>query len=89
MVRISDPSGNETLTMVLQGTWQDSTTAQALKYPTNVTRFSRALSPFGTGPNGEKIQQIIFYQPGVGTGFGSVLAGGERTVRLSKGRNQH
>lgn len=50
---------------------------EAYSYPTNVTRFSRALSQFGDR-DGQKVPQIIYYQPGVGTGaLADKLAGGK------------
>lgn len=64
------------------GTWQDSTSAAADdEYPSNVTRFSRALKPYAvvrdpTTGNTEEVEQIVYYQKGVGTGaLDSVLGG--------------
>ncbi|EXJ89722.1 hypothetical protein A1O3_02789 [Capronia epimyces CBS 606.96] len=55
------------LIVLCDGTWQNSLSGEAFSYPTNVTRFSRALSQFGDR-DGQKVPQIIYYQPGVGTG---------------------
>ena len=39
-----------------------------VQVPSNVTRISRAIKPWGLDKNGNHIQQLIFYQNGVGTG---------------------
>lgn len=64
------------LIVLCDGTWQDSTGANVNEHPTNVTRISRALSPYAIRPDGSLIPQIIFYQPGVGTSIGDKLRGG-------------
>jgi uncharacterized protein (DUF2235 family) len=38
--------------------------------PTNVTLISRAILQVSTGPTLPGIEQIVFYQPGVGTSYG-------------------
>lgn len=73
----------------MTGTWQDSTNDNPNSYPTNVTRFARALARSGrvydteTGQiklddDGEPVteDQIVFYQKGVGTGLLDSLIGG-------------
>jgi uncharacterized protein (DUF2235 family) len=50
-------------------------------YPTNVARFSRAISPVAIVKDKDgterEVEQIIYYQPGVGTGVDDKLSGGE------------
>jgi len=62
------------------GTWQNSLTGRRNSFPTNVTRFSRALSKFGVVKIDKveyRVPQILFYQPGVGTGgFWDRVTGG-------------
>ncbi|KAF7595507.1 hypothetical protein BBP40_005843 [Aspergillus hancockii] len=70
------------LIVLCDGTWFDSTNASAREFPSNVTRFSRALSPYAV-EKGEKIPQIAFYQPGVGTSPGVKLRGGIYGAGLS------
>ncbi|EXJ95603.1 hypothetical protein A1O1_00725 [Capronia coronata CBS 617.96] len=55
------------LIVLCDGTWQNSTSGETGSYPSNVTRFSRALSQIGD-KDGQNVPQMIFYQPGVGTG---------------------
>ncbi|EON65065.1 hypothetical protein W97_04300 [Coniosporium apollinis CBS 100218] len=58
------------LIILCDGTGQDST-ANDLKYPTNVTRFARAISPWTevetAGEGKVQVEQIVYYQKGVGT----------------------
>ncbi|KAJ9614430.1 hypothetical protein H2200_002566 [Cladophialophora chaetospira] len=63
-------------------TWQNSLSGEAYTYPTNVTCFSRALSQFGI-KDGKAVPQIIYYQPGVGTGVGDKISGGVYGAGLS------
>lgn len=50
--------------------------------PTNITRLSRAIAHYGTADdefskNGpETVEQVVFYQPGVGTETGQKVRGG-------------
>jgi Uncharacterized alpha/beta hydrolase domain (DUF2235) len=67
------------------GTWQNATSGEASSYPTNVTRFSRALSQFGT-KDGKPVPQILYYQPGVGTGTGDKYTGGMSSQSIFHGR---
>ncbi|KAL5360109.1 hypothetical protein BJX96DRAFT_68279 [Aspergillus floccosus] len=71
------------LIVLCDGTWQDSTTASAHAHSTNVTRLSRALSPYAVSESGTLIPQIVFYQPGVGTNLGDKLRGGLYGAGLS------
>ncbi|EAU29538.1 predicted protein [Aspergillus terreus NIH2624] len=71
------------LIVLCDGTWQDSTTASPDDHPTNVTRLSRALSPYAVTDTGLLIPQIVFYQPGVGTNLGDKLRGGLYGAGLS------
>ncbi|KAF1816545.1 hypothetical protein P152DRAFT_371654, partial [Eremomyces bilateralis CBS 781.70] len=64
------------LIVLCDGTWQDSTEPSAGEYPSNVTRFARALSKYGFDESGEELEQIVYYQKGVGTGLMDSLFGG-------------
>lgn len=63
------------------GTWQDSL-GEDTSFPTNVIRLARALSPYAIvkDENGEEreVEQVVYYQPGVGTGVGDKLRGGNQ-----------
>lgn len=75
------PSGTtpKRLIVLCDGTWQNSVSGERFSYPTNVTRFSRALSQFGVNEDKQKVPQIIYYQPGVGTrGLTDKFTGGMR-----------
>lgn len=70
------------LIVLCDGTWQDSTADNASDYPSNVTRFSRALKSSTWVPKKdesgdlEEVEQIVYYQKGVGTGTLDGLIGG-------------
>ncbi|KAL4864169.1 hypothetical protein BDV12DRAFT_201398 [Aspergillus spectabilis] len=73
------------LIVCCDGTWQDAT-ADSNEVPSNVTRFSRALSRTAVvEENGQQreIPQIVYYQKGVGTGFGDRYFGGVAGFGLS------
>lgn len=60
----------------------DSIDANIEANPTNITRLSRAIAHYGTAkddfsPKGETVEQVVFYQPGVGTETGQQLRGGK------------
>lgn len=58
--------------LICTGTWQDSVN-DSTQPPTNLTRFSRALSRNAViTTNGKKrqIPQIVYYQKGVGNNIG-------------------
>ncbi|EON62377.1 hypothetical protein W97_01599 [Coniosporium apollinis CBS 100218] len=64
------------LIVLCDGTGQDSTANDHTQYPTNVTRFGRAISPWTTvttknkitdKEEEEQVEQIVYYQKGVGT----------------------
>ncbi|KAJ9664082.1 hypothetical protein H2201_005322 [Coniosporium apollinis] len=64
------------LIVLCDGTGQDSTANDHTKPPTNVTRFGRAISPWTevettvantSEPKKEQVEQIVYYQKGVGT----------------------
>jgi hypothetical protein len=64
---------------MILGMAQDSLSGDQSAFPTNVTRLSRALSPNAliTEDNEEReVEQVVFYQPGVGTQSGQKLRGG-------------
>ncbi|KAF4175215.1 hypothetical protein CNMCM8927_007758 [Aspergillus lentulus] len=68
------------------GTWQDSLADKA-QPPSNLTRFSRALSRLAIvdGEDGQQheIPQIVYYQKGVGTSFGDKYWGGVAGLGVS------
>lgn len=75
------------LIVLCDGTWQDSTSDNEKANPTNVTRFARALSKWvrikkedGTD---EDVEQIVYYQQGVGTGTLDRLIGGVSGLGVS------
>jgi hypothetical protein len=65
------------LIVACDGTWQDSTNTSSGQYPSNVTRIVRALSKFGFDEEGREIEQVVYYQKGVGTGVTDRLYGGK------------
>lgn len=55
------------------GTWNSpDDTDRGKTRPTNITKISRAILPKST----EGVSQIVFYDEGVGTGFGEKMIGG-------------
>jgi uncharacterized protein (DUF2235 family) len=48
------------------GTWQSAVSGKR-NVPSNVTRLCRSLNSIGTDDNGDKWQQIVWYDSGVGT----------------------
>ncbi|RHZ66771.1 T6SS phospholipase effector Tle1-like catalytic domain-containing protein [Aspergillus thermomutatus] len=74
------------LIVCCDGTWQDSL-ADAAQPPSNVTRFSRALSRLAVveGEDGQRheIPQIMYYQKGVGTSLGDKYWGGVAGLGVS------
>lgn len=64
------------LIICCDGTWQEL----SQRFPTNVTRLTRALSPTATR-GGQTIPQVIFYDDGVGVGNGVL----DRTTRILGG----
>ncbi|KIX01688.1 uncharacterized protein Z518_09414 [Rhinocladiella mackenziei CBS 650.93] len=75
------PSANfKRLIVLCDGTWQNILSAEKHTHPTNVARFSRAISPVAIIKDADgkekESEQIVFYQPGVGTGIGDKLRGG-------------
>ncbi|KAK8039076.1 hypothetical protein PG993_007487 [Apiospora rasikravindrae] len=58
------------------GTWQSS--VSGLKnIPSNITRLSRAISRSGKGSDGKEMQQVVYYDAGIGTG---VLSSHEKNI---------
>lgn len=49
------------------GTWQSSDSGAA-NLPSNVARFSRMLAATGVTADDQPIEQVVYYQTGVGTG---------------------
>ncbi|KAI9665242.1 MAG: hypothetical protein M1829_005780 [Trizodia sp. TS-e1964] len=81
------------LIVLCDGTWQDSD-GDEWKYPTNVARFGRALNPNAflsfipkREANGEEVleevEQLVYYQKGIGTGIGDKITGGATGAGLS------
>jgi len=54
------------LIICCDGTWQSS--YDTASNPTNVTQFSRAVQTAQQQKDGTEIQQVVLYQPGLGTG---------------------
>ncbi|KAF7596932.1 hypothetical protein BBP40_011978 [Aspergillus hancockii] len=79
-------SNRKRLIVCCDGTWENST-ADSFKPPTNVTRFSRAISREAVikeDGTDKRISQITYYQKGVGTGLiGDKLGGGAIGLGLS------
>ncbi len=77
------------LIVLCDGTWQDSTADNASDYPSNVTRFSRALKSStwvnlkDNSSDSEEVEQIVFYQKGVGTGALDRMVGGAAGLGVS------
>jgi len=75
------------LIVLCDGTWQNILSGNKNDYPTNVARFSRAISPVGliNDKDGQEreVEQIVYYQPGVGTGIGDKYRGGAYGAGLS------
>lgn len=68
------------LIICCDGTWQEL----SQRFPTNVTRLTRALSPRATRGN-QSIPQVIFYDDGVGVGAGVL----DKTTRILGGALGH
>ncbi|KAF2454178.1 hypothetical protein BDY21DRAFT_354307 [Lineolata rhizophorae] len=72
------------LVVLCDGTWQDSTTEDESTYPSNVTRFARTLSKYAfLKETGEEVEQIVYYQKGIGTGVLDRYLGGAFGLGLS------
>ena len=57
------------LIVCCDGTWMSSDQAKSSKEnPTNVTRFCRAIENAEVLSDGSEIQQVVYYQKGIGTG---------------------
>lgn len=68
------------LIICCDGTWQEL----SQRFPTNVTRLTRALAPTATR-GGQTIPQVIFYDDGVGVGTGVL----DKTTRILGGALGH
>ncbi len=53
--------------LCLDGTW-DSADEGLPNIPTNVARLSRMIARQGTTSEGNPIEQVVYYQAGIGTG---------------------
>jgi uncharacterized protein (DUF2235 family) len=70
------------LIVLCDGTGQDSLTPDAKAKPTNITRLSRAIARYANV--GDKtIEQVVYYQPGVGTETGQLARGGAYGLGVS------
>jgi uncharacterized protein (DUF2235 family) len=67
------------LIVACDGTWQDSTSGTG-EYPSNVTRIIRAISKIGYDEENREVEQIVYYQKGVGTGVTDRIYGGEYEI---------
>ena len=68
------------LVVCCDGTWMSSDQAKSSKEnPTNITRFCRAVHTVEKLSDGSEIQQVVYYQKGIGTGdmgfFEKAIAG--------------
>jgi len=64
---LRDPTQHyKRLIVCCDGTWKSF--YRKASDPTNVTRFSRAIDTAHLDQDGKEIQQVLLYQPGVGTG---------------------
>jgi uncharacterized protein (DUF2235 family) len=72
--KISEPTSSEPKRIIVccDGTWQSATSGLD-STPSNVTRLSRSLARAGTDTNGKVWQQVVYYDPGVGTGTLGVI----------------
>lgn len=55
------------LIICCDGTWQSSDSGED-GIPSNIARFSRILAAQGKTASGADIEQVVYYQTGVGTG---------------------
>ena len=70
------------LIVLCDGTGRDSLTPDPKANPTNVTRISRAIARYATVEE-KLIEQVVFYQPGVGTETGQLARGGAYGLGVS------
>ena len=70
------------LIVLCDGTGRDSLTPDPKANPTNVTRISRAIARHATVEE-KLIEQVVFYQPGVGTETGQLARGGAYGLGVS------
>lgn len=61
------PPPRKRIIIASDGTWQSSSSEKA-NTPSNVTRLCRNLAPAGYNDKGETVQQVVYYDPGIGTG---------------------
>ncbi|ETI26249.1 hypothetical protein G647_03026 [Cladophialophora carrionii CBS 160.54] len=76
------PANYKRLIVLCDGTWQSILNVNTPSQPSNVARFARAISPVAI-VDGKEVEQIIYYQPGVGTGLGDQIRGGVYGAGLS------
>lgn len=77
------PSRNiKRLLVFCDGTWQDGNGFDEDEYPSNVTRLSRAVSQYAIDEHGNEVEQIVYYQKGVGTGLMDRMFGGKYVFML-------
>ncbi|PYH92579.1 hypothetical protein BO71DRAFT_442360 [Aspergillus ellipticus CBS 707.79] len=71
------------LVLCCDGSWQTSN--HGLKnIASNVAKLSRAIGNYGIGPTGDIIQQIVYYDAGVGTGTSAANSEGNWMAAIQK-----
>lgn len=70
------------LIVLCDGTGVDSLIPNPQVNPSNITRLSRAIAHYATVGQ-QTIEQVVFYQPGVGTETGQLMRGGAYGMGVS------
>ncbi|OOF93563.1 hypothetical protein ASPCADRAFT_209504 [Aspergillus carbonarius ITEM 5010] len=71
------------LVLCCDGSWQSSNHGEK-NIASNIAKLSRAIGNYGLGPNGEIIQQIVYYDAGVGTGTSATSTTGKVMAGIQK-----
>ncbi|ETS88004.1 hypothetical protein PFICI_01832 [Pestalotiopsis fici W106-1] len=72
------PASYKRIILCADGTWLNSDSGQKA-VPSNVAKLARAISRTGIDKNGDTVEQIVLYHPGLGTGdlpFQAAIYGG-------------
>ncbi|OAP63675.1 hypothetical protein AYL99_02902 [Fonsecaea erecta] len=81
------PANYKRLIVLCDGTWQSILNVSSPSHPTNIARFARAISPVAVVQDKDgverEVEQIVYYQPGVGSGIGDKIRGGVYGAGLS------
>jgi len=84
---VRPPANYKRLIVLCDGSWQSILDVNTPSHPSNVARFARAISPTAIvkdkDNNESEVEQIVYYQPGVGTGVADKLSGGVYGAGLS------